>query len=35
LALEVDVGILKGTATFLWRTDGKGTVSRIVDATGR
>jgi phosphohistidine phosphatase len=34
LALEVDIGILKGSATFLWRTDGKGTVTRLADATG-
>jgi phosphohistidine phosphatase len=29
LALDVDVGIPKGAATFLWRTDGKGTISRL------
>jgi phosphohistidine phosphatase len=34
LALEVDIGILKRAATFLWRTDGKGTVTRLADATG-
>jgi phosphohistidine phosphatase len=33
LALEVDVGAPKGTAKFLWRTDGKGTVTRLADAT--
>jgi len=32
LALEVDIGIPKGAATFLWRTDGKGTVTRLADA---
>jgi hypothetical protein len=34
LALDVDVGIPKGAATFLWRTDGKGTVTRLAEATG-
>jgi phosphohistidine phosphatase len=34
LALEVDAGAPKGAATFLWRTDGKGTVTRLADATG-
>jgi phosphohistidine phosphatase len=34
LALEVDVGAPKGTATFLWRTDGKGTVTRLPEASG-
>jgi len=34
LALEVDVGAPKGAAKFLWRTDGKGTVTRLGDATG-
>jgi phosphohistidine phosphatase len=35
LALDADVDAPKGTATFLWRTDGKGTVTRLADATGR
>ena len=34
LALEVDGGAPKGAATFLWRTDGKGTVTHLADATG-
>ena len=34
VALEVDGGVPRGTATFLWRTDGKGTVTRLADATG-
>jgi phosphohistidine phosphatase len=34
LALEVDSGVPKGGAKFLWRTDGKGTVTRIADAMG-
>ena len=34
LALDVDAGAPKGTATFLWRTDGKGTVTRLAYATG-
>ena len=33
LALEVDVGAPKRAAKFLWRTDGKGTVTRLADAT--
>jgi hypothetical protein len=33
LALEVDVGAPKGTATFLWRTDGKGPITRLAGAT--
>lgn len=28
VALEVDIGVLKGAAKFLWRTDEKGTVDR-------
>ncbi len=34
LALEVDVGAPKGTTTFLWRTDGKGTITRLPEASG-
>jgi phosphohistidine phosphatase len=34
VALEVDGSVPKGTATFLWRMDGKGTVTRLADATG-
>jgi phosphohistidine phosphatase len=34
LALEVDVGAPKGAAKFLWRTDGKGTVTRLPEASG-
>jgi phosphohistidine phosphatase len=34
LALEVDFGIPKGAARLLWRTDGKGTVTSLADATG-
>jgi phosphohistidine phosphatase len=34
VALELDGGATKGAATFLWRTDGKGTVTRLADATG-
>jgi phosphohistidine phosphatase len=34
LALEVDSGVPKGGAKFLWRTDGKGTVTRIAYAMG-
>lgn len=34
LALEVDIGVPKGAAKFLWRTDGKGSVTRLADATG-
>ena len=34
VALEVDIDAPKGTAKFLWRTDGKGTVARLADATG-
>ena len=34
LALEVETGIPKGAAAFLWKVDGKGTVTRLADATG-
>jgi phosphohistidine phosphatase SixA len=34
LAMEADGSALNGTAKFLWRTDGKGTVTRLADATG-
>ena len=34
LALEVDIGVPKGAAKFLWRTDGKGTVTRLAEARG-
>ncbi|MGZ9265450.1 MAG: SixA phosphatase family protein [Candidatus Deferrimicrobiaceae bacterium] len=34
LALEVDAGAPKGAAKFLWRTDGKGTVTRLPEASG-
>jgi hypothetical protein len=34
LALEVESSVRKGTAKFLWRTDGTGTVTRLADATG-
>jgi phosphohistidine phosphatase len=33
LALEAGENARKGTAKFLWRTDGKGTVTRPADAT--
>ena len=33
MALEVERSVRKGTAKFLWRTDGKGTVTRLADAT--
>jgi len=33
VALEVDIGVPKGAAKFLWRTDGKGTVPLLADAT--
>jgi len=35
VALEADRGVSRGAATFLWRTDGRGTVTRLADATGR
>ena len=34
LALEVDIGVPKGAAKFLWRTDGKRTVTRLTDSAG-
>ena len=34
LALEADGTLRKGTAKFLWRTDGKGTIPRLADAAG-
>ncbi|MGB7630847.1 MAG: phosphohistidine phosphatase SixA [Candidatus Deferrimicrobium sp.] len=34
VAVEVGGSVPKGTAKFLWRTDGKGTVTRLADATG-
>ncbi|MHB8890354.1 MAG: SixA phosphatase family protein [Acidobacteriaceae bacterium] len=34
LALEVDIDVPKGAAKFLWRTDGKGTVTRLAEASG-
>ena len=34
VALEADRGVSRGAATFLWRTDAKGTVTRLADATG-
>ena len=34
VALEVEGSVRKGTAKFLWRTDGKGTVTRLADASG-
>ena len=34
LALDVGPGAPKGTAKFLWRTDGKGTVTRLAEASG-
>jgi phosphohistidine phosphatase len=34
LALEVDIGVPKRAAKFLWRADGKGTATRLADATG-
>ncbi len=34
LALDLDIGVPKGSAKFLWRTDGKGTVTRLADAAG-
>jgi len=33
-AMEVERSLRKGTAKFLWRTDGKGTVTSHADATG-
>ncbi len=34
LALEVDTGVPKGAAKFLWLTDGKGTVTHLAEASG-
>ena len=34
VALEVDGGAPKGAATFLWRMDGKGTVTHLPEASG-
>jgi phosphohistidine phosphatase len=34
LALELDIGVPKGSAKFLWKTDGKGTDTRLADTTG-
>lgn len=34
LALEADGSVRKGSAKFLWRMDGKGTVTRLADAAG-
>jgi phosphohistidine phosphatase len=34
LALEADGSVRKGTAKFLWRMDGKGTVTRLAEASG-
>jgi phosphohistidine phosphatase len=34
VALEVEGNVREGTAKFLWRTDGKGTVTRLSEATG-
>jgi phosphohistidine phosphatase len=34
VALEVERSVRKGTAKFLWRTDGKGTVTRLAEASG-
>ena len=34
LALEVEIGVRKGAAKLLWKTDGKGTVTRLGDARG-
>lgn len=34
LALDLEIGVPKGSAKFLWRTDGKGTVTRLADAAG-
>jgi len=34
VALDVEGGGRKGTAKFLWRSDGKGTVTRLAEATG-
>jgi phosphohistidine phosphatase len=34
VALEVEKSVRKGTAKFLWRTDGKGTVTRLAEASG-
>lgn len=34
VALEADRCAPKGTAKFLWRIDGKGTVTRLADAEG-
>jgi len=34
LALEVDAGAPKGAAKFLWRTDGKGTVTHLSEVSG-
>jgi phosphohistidine phosphatase len=35
LALDADGSARKGTAKFLWRTDGKGTVTRLAEASGK
>jgi phosphohistidine phosphatase len=34
LALEAEGSVRKGTAKFLWRTDGTGTVTRMAEAFG-
>jgi phosphohistidine phosphatase len=34
VALEVERSARKGTAKFLWRTDGTGTVTRLAETTG-
>lgn len=34
VALEVEGSVRKGSAMFLWRTDGKGTVTRLAEASG-
>jgi phosphohistidine phosphatase len=34
LAMEADGSARKGTAKFLWRTDGKGTVTRLAETSG-
>ncbi len=33
VAVEVDGSVPKGTAKFLWRTDGTGTVTRLAEAS--
>jgi hypothetical protein len=34
VALEADGSARKGGSKFLWRTDGRGTVTRLAEASG-